>query len=84
MRALVVSAEWKPKESYRLTEEERIKRKAFMGSQVWRNPHFEVKEVSTPNLDDDEVLIRVKACGICGSDTHLYEFWKEGKQNPHP
>ncbi|MFH0814144.1 MAG: scyllo-inosose 3-dehydrogenase [Pseudomonadota bacterium] len=78
MKALFVNAEWKPKAGYRLTEAERIKRKAFTGNQVWRNPHFEFKEVPTPDLEDDEVLIKVKACGICGSDTHLYETDAEG------
>ncbi len=29
---------------------------------------FEVREVETPNLGCGEVLIRVAACGICGSD----------------
>ena len=31
---------------------------------------FEYKEVDKPQIKDDEVLIRVKACGICGSDVH--------------
>ena len=26
------------------------------------------KDVSIPQINDDEVLIKVKACGICGSD----------------
>lgn len=78
MKALVVNCEWKPREGYAITEEERLSKKAFCGSQVWRNPHFEIKEVPTPNINNDEVLIRVKACGICGSDSHLYETDKEG------
>ncbi len=28
------------------------------------------KEVPTPEIADHEVLVRVKACGICGSDVH--------------
>ena len=31
---------------------------------------FEYKEVDNPQIKDEEVLIRVKACGICGSDVH--------------
>ena len=31
---------------------------------------FEFKEMPRPAIGDDEVLIRVKACGICGSDVH--------------
>jgi len=79
MRALVVNAEWKPRESYSITEEERSRRRAFTGSQVWRNSVFEIKDIPIPSLaESDEVLIRVKRCGICGSDTHLYETDKEG------
>jgi hypothetical protein len=44
-----------------------------MGSRVWKNPVFEIREVPTPNIGDNEVLVRVKRCGICGSDTHIYE-----------
>ncbi|MCX7029355.1 MAG: galactitol-1-phosphate 5-dehydrogenase [Spirochaetes bacterium] len=31
---------------------------------------FVVEEVPAPSIAPDEVLIRVKACGICGSDVH--------------
>lgn len=32
--------------------------------------HFEFQDTPRPELEDNEVLIRVKACGICGSDIH--------------
>ena len=35
-----------------------------------RDVRFE--EVERPELSDGEVLLRVKACGICGSDLHTY------------
>jgi L-iditol 2-dehydrogenase len=31
---------------------------------------FAVEEVPTPSPEADEVLVRVRACGICGSDVH--------------
>jgi 2-desacetyl-2-hydroxyethyl bacteriochlorophyllide A dehydrogenase len=31
---------------------------------------FVYKDVSDPDITDDEVLVQVKACGICGSDIH--------------
>ncbi|UCG83777.1 MAG: alcohol dehydrogenase catalytic domain-containing protein, partial [Dehalococcoidia bacterium] len=34
---------------------------------------FAIKEVPDPVLDRDEVLIKVKYCGICGSDLHIYK-----------
>ena len=32
-----------------------------------------VVEMPTPAIGDDEVLVRVRACGICGSDIHGYD-----------
>ena len=32
--------------------------------------HFEFGDAPKPEAGEDEVLIRVKACGICGSDVH--------------
>jgi L-iditol 2-dehydrogenase len=32
-----------------------------------------ITEMPTPQIADDEVLVRVRACGICGSDIHGYD-----------
>lgn len=34
--------------------------------------HFELKEVPVPQINDDEVLVKIKYCGICGSDWGSY------------
>src|SRR5215831_15306573 len=31
---------------------------------------FALEDVAVPTLQPDEVLVRVRACGICGSDVH--------------
>ena len=31
---------------------------------------FTVEDVQKPSVQSDEVLVRVRACGICGSDVH--------------
>ncbi|MBI4572551.1 MAG: galactitol-1-phosphate 5-dehydrogenase [candidate division NC10 bacterium] len=33
---------------------------------------FDLRDVAQPQPAEDEVLVRVKACGICGSDVHGY------------
>src|SRR5580692_5102459 len=33
---------------------------------------FELKDLPEPEIAPDEVLVKVKACGICGSDVHGY------------
>lgn len=78
MKALVLTAEWDPKPEYPLTDWERRTRKAVSGFMVWRHPKMVVKEVPTPSIKPDEVLLRVKACGVCGSDIHFYETDKDG------
>ena len=35
---------------------------------------IEILEVSEPLLKRDQVVVEVKACGICGSDLHVYEW----------
>ncbi|MHC4417070.1 MAG: scyllo-inosose 3-dehydrogenase [Planctomycetota bacterium] len=78
MKALVVDGEWRPRKGYPVSAEEKRRKRALIGSQVWRNPTFEIKDVPVPNIEEDEVLVRVVACGICGSDTHLYETDEQG------
>ena len=33
-----------------------------------------VKEVETPEIDDDSLLLRVKSCAVCGSDLRIYHY----------
>lgn len=37
------------------------------------DPGVAIEEVPIPQVADDEVLIKVRAAGICGSDVHMYE-----------
>jgi threonine 3-dehydrogenase len=39
----------------------------------------ELVEVDIPQIKDDEVLVKVKACSICGTDVHIYT-WDEWSQ----
>jgi 2-desacetyl-2-hydroxyethyl bacteriochlorophyllide A dehydrogenase len=38
-------------------------------------PGIKIGDIPVPRISPDEVLIRVKAVGICGSDVHIYEWW---------
>ena len=78
MKALVLSAERKPREGYVLSDFERQTGKVVTGSSVWQHPKLEVQEVQAPTPGPDQVLIRVKACGVCGSDIHFYETDEQG------
>lgn len=35
--------------------------------------NFSVKEVEKPKIKDNQVLVQVKACGICKTDVHIHE-----------
>jgi scyllo-inosose 3-dehydrogenase len=73
MKGLVLSAQWEPRSGYRVSEFEKTMGKAVEGFNVWRHPKLELKELSQPSPGPGEVLLRVRACGVCGSDIHFYE-----------
>ena len=78
MKGLVLDAKWDPKKGYPLSAWEKKTGKAITGNSVWRNPKLEVREWKDPKVGPNDVLIEVKACGVCGSDMHFYETDKDG------
>jgi threonine dehydrogenase-like Zn-dependent dehydrogenase len=42
-------------------------------SQDFRNPRIEIEEASVPVPRANELLLKVRYCGLCGSDFHLAE-----------
>ncbi len=78
MKVLIAEGEWQPRPGYRVLPQEIEKQRALSGNQVWRNPRFAFTERPSPEIAGDEVLLRVQAVGICGSDTHVYETDPEG------
>jgi len=47
-------------------------------------PGFELRDVPRPTMRDDEVLIRVRRAGVCGTDVHIYTWdaWAQGRCRP--
>src|SRR5690349_1731864 len=47
-------------------------------------PGFVLKNVPEPTIREDEVLIRVRRAGVCGTDVHIYEWddWARGRVRP--
>ena len=46
-----------------------------MKAAVYHGPRdIRVEEVPMPAIAEDELLVRIKACGICGSDLHMYRL----------
>lgn len=47
--------------------------KSKMKAQVFYEPNImKLEEIDIPSIDDNEVLVKVRACGICGSDIAYY------------
>src|SRR5260370_12994886 len=34
---------------------------------------FTYRDIETPKIQPDEILLRVDACGLCGTDLHVHE-----------
>lgn len=51
-----------------------------------RRKGIEIVELSVPEISKDEVLVKVKAAAICGTDIHLYEWndWCENVNAKNP
>lgn len=71
MRGFYVTADWEPKEGYKLSERESTTKRSARGNNIWRNISGTVTDRPVPTPADDEVLLKVGAAGICGTDAHL-------------
>jgi len=77
VKALVLDAKWEPRPDYKVSDWEKKTGKAITGSSIWRHPKLEVRTVPDPKPGPDDVLLKIKACGVCGSDIHFYEHDKD-------
>ncbi len=78
MKAVRMYADWDPKPEFKLGAKDIEGRQTYLGSQVWRNPKLKIEEVDIPRPKANEVLLEVKACGICGTDVHLAQTDEDG------
>lgn len=78
MRAYYVEAEYAPKADYVLSQREKETGRALRGSSIWKNIHGSVVDRPVPDCGPDQVLIKVGAAGICGTDQHLMRTDADG------
>ncbi len=78
MKAVTLVADWDPRPDFKLGAKDIEGKQTYLGSKVWRNPRLEIREYDIPKPGKGEVLIEVKACGICGSDVHMAQPDEEG------
>jgi scyllo-inosose 3-dehydrogenase len=78
MKAIELSAKWNPKPNYKLGLKDIEGKLTYLGSQVWKHPEVQLVEKNVPKIKPNEVLIKVKRCGVCGSDVHMNQTTKDG------
>jgi threonine dehydrogenase-like Zn-dependent dehydrogenase len=78
MQGVTLVADWDPKPGFKLGSKDIEGHQTYLGSQVWRNPHLEIREYEIPTPGPDQVLLEVMACGICGSDVHMAQADQDG------
>lgn len=78
MKGVTLHAKWDPKPGFKLGPKDINKKQTYLGSLVWRRPEIKIEEHKAPSPGRDEVLIEVKACGICGSDVHMAQPDEQG------
>ena len=71
MRGVTVYADWQPRPGFKLGAKDIEGRQTYLSSRVWKNPKIKMVEYDIPKPGPNEILIQVKACGICGSDVHI-------------
>jgi len=78
MRGVTLIADWDPRPGFKLGPKDIEGKQTYLGSRVWRNPRIETLEYDIPKPGPRDVLLEVKACGICGSDVHMAQADAEG------
>jgi threonine dehydrogenase-like Zn-dependent dehydrogenase len=73
MRGLMVRAEWSPKTIYRPSKWEHRRRRSLRGNMVWKNPTWGIESVPDPSVGPHDVLVQIRACGVCGSDVSMLQ-----------
>jgi hypothetical protein len=64
MKALVLDGDFDPRPDYSVSETEIKTRIARRGANVWRRTRLEVKQIPDPEIGPEDVLIRIRACGV--------------------
>ena len=64
MKALVLDGDFDPRPDYPVSETEKQTKIARRGSNVWRHTRIQVVQVPDPEVGPEDVLIRIRACGV--------------------
>ena len=68
MKALKLYLDWNPRKNFQLGLRDIDGKRAQSGMQIWKNPRVEIIKMPIPEIKPTQALVKVRACGICGSD----------------
>lgn len=79
MKAVVLNAEWAPRPGVKVRPEDEKRKWATNANLVYRNPEATLEDRPDPgDPGPRELILKVGACGICGSDVHMFETDEDG------
>lgn len=78
MSGVTLRADWAPRPGFVPGEKDLPGRQSYLGSRVWKNPRLALEDHLLPAPGPGQVLVAVRACGICGSDVHMAQPDGEG------
>jgi threonine dehydrogenase-like Zn-dependent dehydrogenase len=78
VKTVTLSASWSPRKGFSLGKRDVEGVRTYSGSKVWTDLQVNIDDKPVPEAGDDEVIVRVRACGICGSDVHMAQPDGEG------
>jgi threonine dehydrogenase-like Zn-dependent dehydrogenase len=74
MKAIVVDAEWAPRRGIEISAKNEARQWAANANEAYRHPSVNLEDRDDPKGPGfKEVILQVGACGICGSDVHMFE-----------
>ena len=47
-------------------------KKTMLAGLISKKNKYEIKKIDVPKMFEGSALVKVKACGICGTDTHNF------------
>jgi len=73
VKAVVLSAKYEPQPGFTSDTP------GVGGHRLWSDPQLSIENVPEPDVrQDDDVILRVLACGLCGTDLHASEAGWDG------
>ena len=73
MKAMLLDAQWKPRDTYRFSDMELETKSSYNGNQAFYDPKLRMIDIPIPKVQPGSVLVQPKATGVCGSDVHMYQ-----------